>query len=203
MLTTPNSTKWFPLPLVPSWGPGPILEARREACDPPIRIHHVVLPTGPERGAHPELGLALEGPREPRLIVGQRTDGQVEHGHFHPAGDVNADRVWNDRVVRGEHATDREPVANVRVGHQSARRRHRQRARVSHLLQSTRLQVVTPDPVRRDPFPRNEPPARVVHEQLRQLTIGRVAEKLFWRTGDPAQAAHHGLGASFRGVRSL
>ncbi len=75
----------------------------------------------------------------------QVSDRALQHRHLHPAGDVDADRVRDDRVVGGQHAADRQAVALVRVGHQRARHRHRQLAGVAHLLQRAFLEPLPED----------------------------------------------------------
>ena len=77
----------------------------------------------------------------------QRLGRQVEHRELHAARDVDADGVGDDRVVGGQHAADRQPVALVRVGHESPRHGDRQAAGVVHLLQRRGLDVGAPDPV--------------------------------------------------------
>src|SRR5262249_16774182 len=65
----------------------------------------------------------------------------------HPAGDVDADRVRNHRVVRRQHAADRQAISEVGVGHQGAPHRDRELARVLDLAYGLRLEVGAPLPV--------------------------------------------------------
>lgn len=102
-----------------------------------------------ERRTDAKARLALDRFRQPGLIGLERRERKIEHGHLHPARDVDADRVGNHRVVGGKDAADRQPVANVRVGHQRAGDRDRQLAGVLQLLDGVGLEAVTPDLVRR------------------------------------------------------
>ncbi len=79
-----------------------------------------------ERSSDAEAGLRLDGAGEPVLLLVQVAHRNVEHGHFHATGDVHANGVGDDRVIRRQHAADGQAVAHMRVRHQRARHRHRQ-----------------------------------------------------------------------------
>ena len=185
--------------------PGAVLQSGGHGRHPPVGVHDVVLPPRLERRAHAETRLALDRARQPRLIVCQRADRQVQHRQLHPAGDVDADRVRDDRVVRGQHAADRQPVADMRIRHERARHGHRQLARVLHLLQRGRLEVVAPDSVRSVGPPRNERPSRrgVLEQQLREPPIAGIVEKRRRGCGDAAQVIEHGRHAALGRMRVL
>ena len=106
-------------------GPGAILHARRDAADAPVEIHDVVLVALLESCANAEPRLALERACQAILVGRQRVEREVEHRHLHPAGDIDADGVWNDGILRCENAADWQSVPDVGVGHQRRRCRHR------------------------------------------------------------------------------
>lgn len=56
---------------------------------------------------------------------------------------IHADSVWNHRVIRREHAADRQAVAHVRIWHERARHRNRQRTCIRHLLDRVGLESFT------------------------------------------------------------
>jgi hypothetical protein len=101
--------------------PGAIFHPGRDIRHLPVGVHHVVLPSRLERRAHPEACLALERSGQTRLLVHQGPHRQVQHRHFHPARDIDADGVRDHRFTRGQDAADRQPIPHVRIGHQRAR----------------------------------------------------------------------------------
>ena len=189
----------------PELRPRAILEAGRDVAHAPIRIHDTVLAWRPERGADAESRLTLDRFGQLALIVGQRGERQIQHGHLHAARDVHADRVRNDGVVRRQHAADREPVADVRVGHERAGDRDRQLARVRHLLDRRRLQVFTPDAIGRVDLARLERVGRrgLIEQQSREVAIGLVVFESSRRLGDALQIVQHGRRALLRRLRLL
>ena len=128
--------------------PGAIFHPRRHVRDAPVAIHHVVVARLSERGAHSKPGLPLEDPGQTGLVVRQRGHGEVEHRHLHPARNVDADGVWDDRFVGGQDAADRKAVSDVRVRHERARHGDRQPARVLHLPHGVRFDIAAPNPIR-------------------------------------------------------
>ena len=86
---------------------------------------------------------------EPLLLVSQRVDRQIEHRHLHPAGDVDADGVRNDRVVRSP-ARRRSAGRSRRARRASARPPRRPAAcRRSSSAAPRRARDCSPDPIRR------------------------------------------------------
>ncbi len=71
----------------------------------------------------------------------------IEHRKLHPAGDVDADGVRNDRVLASQHAADRQAVADVCVRHQRGADGVRHLAGHAHLLVGGRVDVVAPGAV--------------------------------------------------------
>ena len=58
----------------------------------------------------------------------------IEDGHTHPAADIDTDCIRDDRIVNGQHATDRQSVTGMCVGHQGASEGYRQTHCQLHLL---------------------------------------------------------------------
>jgi len=127
--------------------PGAVLHPRGHSRHPPVGVHDLVLTASLKRRAHPEARLALDRAREPVLTGCERADRQVEDGELHAARDVDADGVRNHRILGGEHAPDREPVAHVRIRHERASDGDGELARVLELIDRGRLEVGAPDPV--------------------------------------------------------
>jgi hypothetical protein len=71
-------------------------------------------------------------------------DGQVEHAELHAARDVDADGVGHHGALGGEHATDREPVAEMRIGHERAGDRDGKLRSHRHLRERLGLDVAAP-----------------------------------------------------------
>ena len=116
----------------------------RDRADAPIRVHDLVLAAAAERGANAEARLGFDGLREPVLRVSQLAQGQIEHRHFHAAGDIHADGKRNDRVVCRQHAANRQAVADVGVRHERACDRHGQPAGPLHLSDGLGVKVFAP-----------------------------------------------------------
>ena len=127
--------------------PGPVFVLFGHRADIPIRIQHLVLPAVLEAGAHAKTRLGLDRPGEPILVPFQFARRNIEHGHLHAAGNIHADRIRNDRVLRGQHSADGQPVANVRIRHEGAGHRDRQQAGFLHLHHRFVLQSFAPLPV--------------------------------------------------------
>ena len=69
-------------------------------------MHHRMILADLKFAADPETCLLLNGPRQ---IVGpgiHQVRGDWEDAHLHPAGDVHAHLVGNDRVFHGQHPAD-------------------------------------------------------------------------------------------------
>ncbi len=133
--------------------PGEVAQLRRHRRHPPVLLQHgMIAPElAVEPGADAEAGLALQGRAQP--VAHGRGEGllgvlDVEDAHPHAAGDVHADRVGDHRVLRRQHAADRQAVPLVGVRHQRAAHGDRQVHGVPHLLKAPRLQPLAPDPVR-------------------------------------------------------
>src|SRR5215472_13475011 len=92
-------------------GPGAILLLFRYAADGPIGVHDVVLAAMLEAGADAEARFRLDGAREAILLLLKIPRGNIQHGHFHAAGDVDADRIGNHGVFRSEHTADGQAIA--------------------------------------------------------------------------------------------
>ena len=105
---------------------GLVAEPLRDGRHLPIGIEHRMLaklppapwPTAGKRRPHAKPRLALDGCCQPIGLLFQPRGRCVKHAHLHPAGDVNADRVGNHRVVGRQHPADRQAVADMRIGHQ-------------------------------------------------------------------------------------
>ena len=57
----------------------------------------------------------------------------IQHGHFHTAGDIDTNGIWDDSILSRQNAADRQTVADVGIGHERARNRDRQQAGLFHL----------------------------------------------------------------------
>ena len=110
---------------------------------------------------------------EPRLLVAQRVDRQIEHRHLHPAGDVDADRVRDDGVRRSP-ARRRSAGRSRRARPASARRPPPPAAgrRSSSAASARRARGSSPQIRYGASRSRQERPRRGVIEQLlRQLPV--------------------------------
>ena len=96
---------------------------------------------------------------------------QIEHRKLHPAGNIDADRVRNHRVLAGQHAADRQAVADVRIRHQRGADRIRHLAGMPHLLVRTGVDVGAPGAVT-DRLVANR--RRLRHQLPSKLTPNRV-----------------------------
>jgi hypothetical protein len=107
--------------------------------------------------------------------------------------------------VRGKDAADRQPISHVRVGHQGARHRHGQLARVPHLLQCVRLQTASPDLIWRITLARAEDAGfrRVFEQLVCEGPIDLVVDEVRGRCGKTREIGSHGIHAAFRGVGAL
>ena len=124
--------------------PGTVLVLLRDRADRPIGVEHLVFATLFERRTDPETRFRLDRARETVLPPVQVIQADVEHGHLHAAGDVHADRVRDHRVLRGQHAADRQTVTDMRIGHERARDRNRQQTRLLHLHDRLGFQPFAP-----------------------------------------------------------
>ena len=180
-------------PARPQLGPGAILQSGRDDGDVPVAVHDIVLAPRSERGAHSELGLPLDRSRQAWLLVGQRAHRQIQHGHLHPACDVDTDGVRDDRFVGGQDTADGQPVADVRIRHERARDSHRQFACVLQLLHRIRLEIAAPNLVRSVALSWLEGSCRggVIEELPSQAAIPIIVDKLHGRRGHTLQIVEH------------
>jgi len=81
---------------------------------------------------------------EPIGLRFDRLGRQVENGHFHAAGDIDADGVGNDGILGGQHAADGQAIADVGVRHERGRDGHGQVAGVIHLLEGFGVEILAP-----------------------------------------------------------
>ena len=147
-------------------GPGLVLEAPRHHRDVPVAVHDRVFAPVGELRADAEPRFPLDRAHEFVPARRQRRDGQVQHGHLHAARDVDANRVGDHGGISGQHSADGQAVALVRVRHQRAGHGDRQPARVLHLLERARLDVLAVHPAGRACFSRRERAERRVSPGL-------------------------------------
>ena len=125
-------------------GPGFVFVLFGDRADGPVGIQDGVGAAILEGSANAEAGFGGDGAGEAILLVLEVADGEIEHCHFHAAGDVHADGVRDDDVIGGEHAADGQAVADVGVGHQSAGHGHGEEAGFLHLHDGLGLQASAP-----------------------------------------------------------
>ena len=128
----------------PELSPSAVLVLHGDRTHAPILVQHIVDASGFESRPHAELRLGLDRLSKTLTPLLKPLNGEVEDRHLHPAGDIHADRIGNHRVVGGEHAANREPVAYMRIGHQRSRHGHWQVARQFDLPQSQRIDIASP-----------------------------------------------------------
>ena len=120
---------------------------------------------------------------EKRLAI-QRVDQRVVQSlqligrdvidaELHPAGDVHADRVGNDRVLRRQNAADGQAISLMRIGHQRAADRYGKSHRRCHLIERALFQSLAPDSIRRGSIPLDPVGAIAFLDQFR----GEIAEE--------------------------
>ena len=148
-----------------------------------------------ELAAHAEARLALDDVREPVALAGEGVRLAVIDGQLHAARDVHADGVRNHRVVRREHAADRQAVAHVRIRHERARHRDRQRTRIRHLLHRLGFEALAPLTPRREFRARRERRAIDRASQRRAQFVGEERRRI----GDDVED----LGLELRAVVTL
>ena len=126
---------------------GLVFVLARHAGDGPVGVEDGVvvrpLVRAPHAEPRPLLQCLLEGER----LLGERVDIGIEDRELHATGDIDPDRIRNDRVVAGENTADRQPVTNVRIGHQRTADGDGQRGGVAHLLAGSVVDLRTPDAV--------------------------------------------------------
>ncbi len=98
-----------------------------------------------EDRTHAEPRLVLDGVLELLAQTVEPLARQIEDAQPHSAGDVNAHRVRDDRILHRQHAADGQAVPEVGVGHEGTPHRHRQRRRDVHLLQCVGIKALAPD----------------------------------------------------------
>ena len=59
----------------------------------------------------------LDGASQAVLLVLQIAHRDVQHRHFHAAGDIHANGVRNYGVLSGQHAADGQAIAHMRIRH--------------------------------------------------------------------------------------
>ena len=121
-----------------------VFQTSGQRRDRPVLVHHLVLTTFLEGRSDAEAGLALDRLDQFSGITIEGVHRQVQHGHLHATSDVDTDRVGDDRVLRGQHAADRQTVAAMGIGHQGTANGDRQLASVLQLLDRCRFEVVSP-----------------------------------------------------------
>ncbi len=131
----------------PKLRPCSVLVLRGNWAHGPIGIQDRVLATILERGANPETRLGLNRSREPILVPFQILHRNIEHRHFHTAGDVHADRIRNHRVFRCQHSANGQAIANMRVRHEGSAHGHRQQTGSFHLHHGLVFEPFAPLPV--------------------------------------------------------
>ena len=157
--------------------PGAVLVLFGDRANVPIGIQHLVLPAVLEAGPHAKARLGLDGPGEAFGMPFQFADRDIQHRHLHAAGDIHADGIWNDRVLGGQHAADRQAVAHVRVGHESAGDCDRQQAGPFHLHHGLVFQPFAPLAIF-DRFGAGR--RRCVHNGLGEFLAQRVLREECW-----------------------
>ena len=118
--------------------------------------------------------------RQAIFLACDRVRLAVKDREPHPAGDVDADRVWDDSVLRRQYAADRQAVTDMGIGHERSGHRDRQRAGVGHLLNRLRLEIVAPLTPRCGFCARQE---FRLNQRARQIPSVRVVVELL-RVGD-------------------
>ena len=87
-------------------------------------------------------------------------------------------RKRNHRVVRREHAADRQAVAHVRIRHERARHRDRQRTPICHLLHRVGFEPFAPLTPRREFRARRESRAIDRTSQRRAQFVGKERRRI-------------------------
>ena len=123
---------------------GLVAKRLRDGADGPVLVHDRMRAAMFEFRADAEARLGFDGADEIGFAAAQPVERQIEHGHFHAAGDVHAHGVRDDGVVGGQHAADGQAVADVGVGHERGGDGDGQLAGVLHLLERVGVQVRAP-----------------------------------------------------------
>jgi len=110
----------------------------------PISVQNFMLTTILEARPNTEPRFGFDGAGEAVLMPLQCLKWEVEHGHFHAAGDVHPDSVRDDRVFGSEHAADGQTVTDVGIGHEGTSHRDGQQARLSPFASQLHAQGLRP-----------------------------------------------------------
>ncbi len=125
-------------------GPGAVPVLSGDRAEGPIGLEDGVVAAALEGGADAEAGFGLDGADEMFAAAFEVAHGEVEHGEFHAARDIDADGIGDHGVVGGEDSPDGEAVADVGVGHEGAGDGDRELAGAAHLVDGFRLEALAP-----------------------------------------------------------
>ena len=134
--------------------PGLVAIAERDGGNGPILVEHRMLAGGSalriaaaaKFRADAKPGFHFQRPGQPIALRLEPAGRQVEHRELHPAGDIDSHGVGHDGVRSCQHPADRQAVADMGVGHQRTRHRHRQLHRLPHLPQRLFIDIAPPLP---------------------------------------------------------
>ena len=160
--------------------PRAVLVLLRDGADRPIRVQHVMRAAFLEARADAKARFRFDGAGQAVLLLLQIAQRNVQHRHFHAAGNVHADGVRNHGVFRGQHAADGQAVANVRIRHERSRDGDRQQTGFLHLHHRLVFKPFAPLPVFHRLRARRR---RRSKQRLREFTAQRVA-RISRRIGD-------------------
>ncbi len=73
-----------------------------------------------ELGADPERGLVFEDAFQSLVGAPDFVDRHVQHAETHTAGDIDPNGIGDDGILGCQDPSDRQAVAQVGIGHQSA-----------------------------------------------------------------------------------
>jgi hypothetical protein len=125
--------------------PGALFILFCNRADRPIFVHDRMLPSLlVETRANAESRLGFNGLDQRVRLSIEFARRPIEHRHLHAASDVHADRIRNHSAFNGQHAADRQPITDMRVGHERALHGNRQKARAFHLHDSFVLEILAP-----------------------------------------------------------
>src|SRR5215207_959457 len=111
-----------------------VLEAPEEAGSPPGGVVEDLVRRVPVVAhASTEKRLIFESALELVLLLTQHVGGELEDAKTKSAGDIQANGPGDDGLAHGQHSSNRQPVADMGVGHQGAAGGHRQSQGGLHL----------------------------------------------------------------------
>jgi len=179
---------------------GEMLQHASYGRDRPVFVKHLVpsalLPLNPNTKAR----FSFKDVCKAVTLPGNGVRLAVIDGELHPTGNIHADSIRDHGVLRCEHATDRQAVADVGVGHQRARHRDRQRTGVGHLPYGVGFETLAPLTPRREFRTRRE---RRFDQRTSKLADIGVRKKRRWIGHNPCKLSLHLLAVHAAGKKPL